>query len=83
MKTLADVWKLWKEVGQNLDLWGCTPDWKVELLDKFGAIGDALMEEQGISDAAQASDLPESTPLGEKSLAALQSFKDFFDKSIK
>lgn len=83
METIADVWECWKEVHQNLDLWGCTSEWKVELLDKFGAIGNALMEEQGISDANQAPDLPDSTPLGEKSLAAFRSFKDFFEQAVK
>jgi len=74
--SLADVLDAYRSFEQGLALFGGKADAVRAIREAFKQIGEALMEERGITNPEQAAKLDkETTILGEKSQAAYQEFR--------
>lgn len=81
MKTLGDVIKLVDSMNVSKELFGHTAEWERERINRTQAVGEAIVEEQGIMPEA-ADTLSEDTPLGEKSLKLATELEAWYKNQV-
>ncbi len=77
MATLRDLFVVYKEIDQTFSLFGASAAAVKRFNDLSDEVRDAIMEENGLKSPDEALVLSRNTPLGEKSLAAMEALKLF------
>ncbi|MFH1621051.1 MAG: hypothetical protein ABIB04_03125 [Patescibacteria group bacterium] len=75
MATLKDVYDLSAHFLTSIKLYGATTEFTKKLHGLIRAVGDAVMEEQGLDDPELAHKLSKETVLGQKALSALEEMR--------
>ncbi len=73
MSTIRELFEAVHTVKTKVDLWGATGEFNRRFQMLTQAVGQAIMEERGISDD-EALQLPMETVLGPKAQAAFENF---------
>jgi len=77
METLRDLLIVYNEIDLAFSFFRASDDAVRRFNTLSDAARDTIMEEQGLKSSDEALTLLHSTPLGEKSLAALEALKSF------
>ena len=76
MATIRDVLDVCRDISVMITFFGATPEALNDFERRKECVRNAIMEEQNISDPAEAAKLPGTTILGKKAEAALESLKE-------